>query len=117
MELRKLPGVQMPCEKLAIIMQASQCIYAAVNLEQNAGKLPGQQKTYFLSADDFLPVLIFVLSRSECTFLARTCEFLSNLCDPSAFGGEPGYYLTAFASAVQYIQSLKPDKIMSSTHV
>jgi hypothetical protein len=58
-----------------------------------------------------------VLVRCASPYFGRTCEFLSVLADPAALRGEPGYYLTAYASALQYIQALDPDRIQRVDHV
>ena len=60
----------------------------------------------FLAADDFLPVLIFAVvhaSLDRRPLLARAT--LWALADPLMLQSEPGYYLTMFDAAVEYVSS------------
>eukprot|EP00698_Gefionella_okellyi_P023908 TRINITY_DN8293_c0_g1_i1.p1 TRINITY_DN8293_c0_g1~~TRINITY_DN8293_c0_g1_i1.p1 ORF type:complete len:418 (+),score=50.45 TRINITY_DN8293_c0_g1_i1:22-1254(+) len=116
-ELRTLEMINLPQPKLKVILNTAQAIYTLVNSEQNAGKSQGEQKQIYLAADDFLPILIFVIVRAQLTKLSRTCEFLSLLCDPTVLRGEGGYYLTAFSSAVQYLLTLDPKTLDSRSHI
>jgi Ras and Rab interactor 2/3 len=58
-----------------------------------------------LSADDFLPLLVFVVAK--CGFIGAEieAEFMWGLLQPSLLSGEAGYYLTALCSAVHVLKS------------
>lgn len=65
-------------------------------------------KNAFLSADDFVPIFIYVFCQSDIKNSLLSKDLLWNLCHPSQLQGECGYYLTAYESAIEYIQNETP---------
>ncbi|GCB66167.1 hypothetical protein scyTo_0004919 [Scyliorhinus torazame] len=55
-------------------------------------------------ADDFLPVLMYVLARSDLTSLLLDVEYMMELLDPSLHLGEGYYYLTTTYGALEHIK-------------
>jgi hypothetical protein len=69
-----------------------------------------------LSADDLLPIFIFVLCRSRLQTPLQNKELLWNLCHPDQLHGEPGYYLTIYESAVMYVHGVDTSQDFSIRH-
>lgn len=65
---------------------------------------PVVSKPVDLSADDLLPILIYVVVHSKLSRLESQCQFLWQMSDPADLVGEAGYYLTMLSSAVEYIK-------------
>lgn len=60
-------------------------------------------------ADDFLPVLMYVLARSNLTEMLLNVEYMMELMDPALQLGEGSYYLTTTYGALEHIKNY--DKI------
>lgn len=58
-----------------------------------------------LGADDFLPLLVYIVAK--CGFIGAEieAEFMFSLLQQSLLNGEAGYYLTALCSAVHVLKS------------
>lgn len=65
---------------------------------------PTASKPVDLSADDLLPILIYVLVHSKLVRLETQCQYMWQLSDPADLVGESGYYLTMLSSAVEYLK-------------
>jgi hypothetical protein len=63
-----------------------------------------------LSADDVLPLYIYLLSKAAVPNVIFVREWVSKLGDPSECS-ERSYYLTVFLSAVEYILNGNPDAV------
>jgi len=61
-----------------------------------------QEGLHFISADDLISILCFIISRSPST-LPRHVHFLSEFIPPEKLRGQLGYYLTSLQLALQYI--------------
>lgn len=59
-----------------------------------------------LGADYFLPLLVYVLAKSEFIGAEIESEFMYDLLHQSLLTGEAGYYLTSLCSAVQVLKSM-----------
>jgi len=64
----------------------------------------------FLSADDFLPIFIYVIVHADVEQLETLSEYVYELCDPEQLNGEGGYYLTVFVSSLQYLKTFGFEK-------
>lgn len=89
-----------PEKKIAILLKTCKLIYDSMALG-NPGKPYG--------ADDFLPVLMYVLARSNLTELLLNVEYMMELMDPALQLGEGSYYLTTTYGALEHIKNY--DKI------
>ncbi|XP_037687955.1 ras and Rab interactor 3 isoform X2 [Choloepus didactylus] len=56
-------------------------------------------------ADDFLPVLMYVLARSNLTEMLLNVEYMMELMDPALQLGEGSYYLTTTYGALEHIKN------------
>lgn len=86
---------ELPLAKLEILLSiVSMIIETTTNTRGQA-----------LGADDFLPLLVYIVAK--CGFIAAEieAEFMWCLLQPSLLNGEAGYYLTALCSAVHVLKS------------
>ncbi|XP_038631163.1 ras and Rab interactor 3 [Scyliorhinus canicula] len=84
-----------PDKKVTYLLKACKLIYDSMSVG-NAAKSHG--------ADDFLPVLMYVLARSDLTSLLFDVEYMMELLDPSLHLGEGYYYLTTTYGALEHIK-------------
>ncbi|NWH46651.1 RIN3 protein, partial [Fregata magnificens] len=89
-----------PEKKIAILLKSCKLIYDSM-AQGNPGKPYG--------ADDFLPVLMYVLARSNLTEVLLNVEYMMELMDPALQLGEGSYYLTTTYGALEHMKSY--DKI------
>ncbi|KAM9380979.1 ras and Rab interactor 3 [Phaethornis superciliosus] len=89
-----------PEKKIAILLKSCKLIYDSM-AQGNPGKPYG--------ADDFLPVLMYVLARSNLTEVLLNVEYVMELMDPALQLGEGSYYLTTTYGALEHIKNY--DKI------
>ncbi|XP_053784336.1 ras and Rab interactor 3 [Desmodus rotundus] len=89
-----------PEKKISILLKTCKLIYDSMALS-NPGKPYG--------ADDFLPVLMYVLARSHLTEMLLDVEYMMELMDPALQLGEGSYYLTTTYGALEHIKNY--DKI------
>jgi hypothetical protein len=72
-----------------------------------ATAVPGALKQFYLSADEFFPIFLFVLVHTDSlTTPALQLLLISRLADPDALQGEAGYYATVFEAALEYLLNL-----------
>ncbi|XP_037756780.1 ras and Rab interactor 3 isoform X1 [Chelonia mydas] len=89
-----------PEKKISILLKSCKLIYDSM-AQGNPGKPYG--------ADDFLPVLMYVLARSNLTEVLLNVEYMMELMDPALQLGEGSYYLTTTYGALEHIKNY--DKI------
>ncbi|XP_035744614.1 ras and Rab interactor 3 isoform X2 [Egretta garzetta] len=89
-----------PEKKIAILLKSCKLIYDSM-AQGNPGKPYG--------ADDFLPVLMYVLARSNLPEVLLNVEYMMELMDPALQLGEGSYYLTTTYGALEHIKNY--DKI------
>ncbi|XP_055990421.1 LOW QUALITY PROTEIN: ras and Rab interactor 3 [Sorex fumeus] len=89
-----------PEKKISTLLKTCKLIYDSMALG-NPGKPYG--------ADDFLPVLMYVLARSNLTEMLLDVEYMMELMDPALQLGEGSYYLTTTYGALEHIKNY--DKI------
>ncbi|XP_078516201.1 ras and Rab interactor 3 isoform X1 [Lissotriton helveticus] len=84
-----------PEKKISILLKTCKLIYDSMSVG-HTGKSYG--------ADDFLPVLMYVLARSNVTELLLDVEYMMELMDPALQLGEGSYYLTTTYGALEHIK-------------
>jgi hypothetical protein len=97
-ELMRMDAYKAPRDKLVCILNACKVINGV--LQRMAEE---QSERARLSADDFLPLLIFCCIRANPPRLASNLEFIAAFRHPSRLILEDDYFLTALQSAVAFI--------------
>nr|XP_028595674.1 LOW QUALITY PROTEIN: ras and Rab interactor-like protein [Podarcis muralis] len=89
-----------PKKKETHMLKVCKMLYEAMN--QAAGG------TEPFGADDFLPVLIYMLVNCDVVSVQLDVEYMMELMDPSQLLGEGGYYLTTWFGALFHIENFQP---------
>ncbi|KAM4662805.1 ras and Rab interactor 3 [Discoglossus pictus] len=89
-----------PEKKITYLLKSCKIIYDSM-----ATGSPGKPH----GADDFLPVLMYVLARCDLVALLLDVEYMMELMDPALQLGEGSYYLTTTYGALEHIKNY--DKI------
>ena len=63
------------------------------------------------SADDFLPIFIYVLSRAQLEHIHSTVEFINQYINAQDKQGEPYYYFIQMTSAVAYLENVTVEDV------
>ncbi|KAM3829877.1 ras and Rab interactor-like protein isoform 2-T6 [Vipera latastei] len=88
-----------PKKKETQMLKICKMLYEAMNLHC--------EKAEPFGADDFLPVLIYVLVRCDVASVQLDVEYMMELMDPSQLQGEGGYYLTTWFGALYHIENFQ----------
>ncbi|XP_039219613.1 ras and Rab interactor-like protein isoform X3 [Crotalus tigris] len=88
-----------PKKKETQMLKVCKMLYEAMNLHC--------EKAEPFGADDFLPVLIYVLVRCDVAAVQLDVEYMMELMDPSQLQGEGGYYLTTWFGALYHIENFQ----------
>ncbi|KAM7404087.1 hypothetical protein PAMA_004491 [Pampus argenteus] len=85
-----------PQKKIELLLKACKIIYDCMSVS-----CPGRAH----GADDFLPVMMYVLARSNLSNLQLDVEYMMELMDPALTLGEGSYYLTTTYGALEHIKT------------
>ena len=88
---------QTPADKLRCIHR---CCIAIMNLLSMA------TPSHTSGADEFVPVLVYVLIRANPPHLLSTKQYINNFID-DRLSGEEMYCWTQFSAAVEFVKSLR----------
>nr|XP_023680909.1 ras and Rab interactor 2 isoform X2 [Paramormyrops kingsleyae] len=89
-----------PEKKVALLLRVCKLIYTI--MEDNSGRKFG--------ADDFLPMLTYVLAQCDMPQLDLEIQYMMELLDPSLLHGEGGYYLTSAYGAMSLIKNFQEEQ-------
>ncbi|XP_070697029.1 ras and Rab interactor 2 [Pempheris klunzingeri] len=89
-----------PEKKVTMLLRVCKLIYTI--MEDNSGRLYG--------ADDFLPMLTYVLAQCDMPQLDDEILYMMELLDPSLLHGEGGYYLTSAYGAMSLIRNFQEEQ-------
>uniref|UniRef100_A0A3P9Q9A6 Ras and Rab interactor 2 n=1 Tax=Poecilia reticulata TaxID=8081 RepID=A0A3P9Q9A6_POERE len=89
-----------PEKKVCMLLRVCKLIYTI--MEDNSGRLYG--------ADDFLPMLTYVLAQCDMPELDNEILYMMELLDPSLLHGEGGYYLTSAYGAMSLVKNFQEDQ-------
>ncbi|XP_062851654.1 ras and Rab interactor 2 [Trichomycterus rosablanca] len=89
-----------PEKKVSLLLRVCKLIYTI--MENNSGRKYG--------ADDFLPMLTYVLAQCNMPQLDTEIEYMMELLDPSLLHGEGGYYLTSAYGAMSLIKNFQEEQ-------
>ncbi|KAM9777344.1 ras and Rab interactor 3 [Neosynchiropus ocellatus] len=85
-----------PQKKIELLLKACKIIYDSMSVSS-----PGRPH----GADDFLPVMMYVLARSNLSALQLDVEYMMELMDPALTLGEGSYYLTTTYGALEHVRT------------
>ncbi|XP_044730872.1 protein sprint isoform X2 [Chrysoperla carnea] len=98
--ITRLQDADSPLEKLENLLAAIATIFHSVKCSNSRSPLT-------LGADDFLPLFVWVLVKTNFIAAEIEAEYMWGLLHPSLLSGEGGYYLTTLSSAVHVLKNFK----------
>ncbi|XP_041094452.1 GTPase-activating protein and VPS9 domain-containing protein 1 isoform X5 [Polyodon spathula] len=99
-EIRTISAYKTPRDKVQCILRMCSTIMNLLSLA-NEDSVPG--------ADDFVPVLVFVLIKANPPCLLSTIQYINNFY-ASRLGGEESYWWMQFTAAVEFIKTIDDRK-------
>ncbi|XP_078082592.1 GTPase-activating protein and VPS9 domain-containing protein 1 isoform X1 [Mustelus asterias] len=99
-EVRTINAYKTPRDKVQCILRMCSTIMNLLSLA-NEDSVPG--------ADDFIPVLVFVLIKANPPCLLSTVQYINNFY-ASRLGGEESYWWMQFTAAVEFIKTIDDRK-------
>lgn len=97
LSLRDFDLVDLPSSKLAVLLNTKDEIFREAS---EAGELN-------MNADDFLPVMTYVIVKSNLRHPWASALYLRRLLGDDFVSGEGAYYLTTFEIALNHIMSME----------
>ncbi|XP_039545166.1 ras and Rab interactor 2 isoform X2 [Pimephales promelas] len=107
-KLRSMCSMYSPERKISVLLKVCKLIYTIM---QDHG-------VRMFGADDFLPMLTYVLIQCDMPQLDTEILYMMELIDPPLLHGEGGYYLTSAYGAMSLIKNFQEEqaaRILSST--
>uniref|UniRef100_A0A8C3IDA8 Ras and Rab interactor 1 n=1 Tax=Chrysemys picta bellii TaxID=8478 RepID=A0A8C3IDA8_CHRPI len=89
-KLLQLLHAYSPSTQVTLLLQACKGVYRAMGAAPDGS----------YGADEFLPVLSFILAQCDLPQLLMEAEYMMELMDPSQLLGEGGYYLTTLQASL-----------------
>ncbi|XP_059185643.1 LOW QUALITY PROTEIN: ras and Rab interactor 2-like [Centropristis striata] len=89
-----------PEKKVSLLLRVCKLIYTI--MQDNSGRMYG--------ADDFLPMLTYVVAQCDMPQLDTEIHYMMELLDPSLLQGEGGYYLTSAYGAMALIKNFQEEQ-------
>ncbi|XP_037546399.1 ras and Rab interactor 2 [Nematolebias whitei] len=92
--------VYSPEKKVSLLLRVCKLIYTI--MQDHSGRMYG--------ADDFLPMLTYVVAQCDTPQLDAEIQYMMELLDPSLLQGEGGYYLTSAYGAMALIKNFQEEQ-------
>ncbi|PBK72565.1 hypothetical protein ARMSODRAFT_764393 [Armillaria solidipes] len=103
-ELLKINHYKAPRDKLICILNCCKVIFGLIrHLRTEEG------------ADSFVPILIFVVLKSNPEHLLSNVEFINRFRNPVKLQSEAGYYLSSLMGAVSFIETMDHTSLSNIT--
>ncbi|XP_056122884.1 ras and Rab interactor 2 [Rhinichthys klamathensis goyatoka] len=107
-KLRAMCSMHSPERKISVLLKVCKLIYSIMQ----------DHEVRMFGADDFLPMLTYVLVQCDMPQLDTEILYMMELIDPPLLHGEGGYYLTSAYGAMSLIKNFQEEqaaRILSST--
>jgi len=95
-ELLKIKGYRAPRDKVICVLNCCKVIFGLLK----------NSKSSDLSADAFVPLLIYVVLQANPDNLVSNLQYILRFRNQDKLGGEAGYYLSSLSAAIQFIENL-----------
>ncbi|WRT68474.1 uncharacterized protein IL334_005450 [Kwoniella shivajii] len=105
-ELLKVNHYKAPRDKIICILNCCKVIFG---LMRNVNGPDGG------GADAFVPILIFVVLRSNPENLLSNIEYITRFRSASKLSGEAGYYLSSLSGAIAFIETMDASSLSNIT--
>jgi len=102
-ELLAINNFDTPREKLHCILKCCKQIFVGISSWVEKGKGVG--------ADDFVPVLVYVVLQSNPPSIYSNLQYIKNYRNASRMHDESGYYFVSFVTALTYLENLNPNEL------
>eukprot|EP00747_Dinoflagellata_sp_TGD_P166511 gnl/TRDRNA2_/TRDRNA2_189395_c0_seq1.p1 gnl/TRDRNA2_/TRDRNA2_189395_c0~~gnl/TRDRNA2_/TRDRNA2_189395_c0_seq1.p1 ORF type:complete len:465 (-),score=121.03 gnl/TRDRNA2_/TRDRNA2_189395_c0_seq1:81-1328(-) len=107
-QLRAMETYKAPRDKLVCILNACRVINDVLKRSWAMSDGGDHTQVRCLSADDFLPLLIYAVLKANPPRLHTNIEFVAAFRHPSRLVAEDAYFLTALSSAVEFVKEAGP---------
>ena len=106
-ELGKCDSYKAPRDKLVCALNCCRIVSNLLRVAAEQGAPPG--------ADDFFPVLVYVVVRAAPARLVSNLEYVARFRAESRLVSEAEYFLTNLMSAVHFVETCGPDALSNIT--
>lgn len=120
--LRQMTVLRMPADKVNCVLKCASILFRSLNLARVNTEAPNSSGSSgnidplsAPGADDFLPVLIYVVIKSNIPKLYSNCEFIQNYLSSSQQRSQSGYFFISLRSALEFIINMEPESINMNT--
>ncbi|KAI5925400.1 hypothetical protein F4810DRAFT_660405 [Camillea tinctor] len=94
-ELLKIRSYRAPRDKIICVLNCCKVIFGLLKHNKSDS-----------SADSFMPLLIYVVLRSNPDHLVSNVQYILRFRNQEKLGGEAGYYLSSLMGAVQFVENM-----------
>ncbi|XP_076339211.1 VPS9 domain-containing protein 1-like isoform X5 [Tachypleus tridentatus] len=101
LKIVKIIDIKSPLSKLQLLVTVIQQICGTTDFSKDCHSSLIQP----LSADELLPVVSYILIKTDLPQLFSECQLLDQLMDQRYLMGEEGYCLTSFLTALKYLET------------
>jgi hypothetical protein len=105
-----MDNYSLPSEKASVLVEVARCIFETQVREHSED----EKAVTAMSADDFLPIFILVLTRCRLRSVVISRHLISETMISAMMIGETGYYATMLEAAIGYVASFDFDEAVAS---
>lgn len=107
--LKSIPQMASPSKKLETIVKSSQLICQSI--EEFYTRSSNSTTPPQMGADEMLPILSYVIVKTEQPILVAECYALMEFIDERCLIAEQGYCLTSLLTAIDFLLTLSPKSL------